>query len=147
DEFSALNGIAADADRGRLAEILATRLEYRFIGKSAGARHNSNFAGLENVARHDANLGFARGHHARTVGPNQSRLRASKLALDHVQYGNALSNADDQRDLRLDRLANGIASASRRHIDHACITTSFLLGLGNSVEHRQVEMCRAAFTG
>ena len=59
--------------------------------------------------------------HARAVRPDQARLRADERALDlhHVQHRDALGDADDQRDLGVDRLADRIRGAGRRHIDHA----------------------------
>ena len=60
DEFRALDGIAADADGGGLAETFRGRLQHRFIGKRARARHNADRALLEDVAGHDADLAFAR---------------------------------------------------------------------------------------
>ncbi len=60
DELGALHRIAADADRRGLAEAFARGLEHRFIGQRAGARHDADRAGLEDVARHDADLAFAR---------------------------------------------------------------------------------------
>src|SRR5262249_2105799 len=74
DEFGALHWVAAYADGSGLAEILATRLKHGFVGEGAGARDDANLAGLEDVAGHNADLAFARGHHARTVGADQPRL-------------------------------------------------------------------------
>ena len=47
DEIHALDRIAADAERGGLAEPFARGLEHRLIGERAGARHNADLPGLK----------------------------------------------------------------------------------------------------
>src|SRR5689334_394214 len=149
DEVGALDRIAADADRGGLAEVFARGLEDRLVGERAGARHDADRAGLEDVARHDADLAFARRHHARAVRPDQPRLRARQRALDldHVGDRDALGDAHDQRDVGLDRLADRVGGAGRRHVDHARVGAGPVARLGHRVEHRQIEMMRAALAG
>src|SRR5262249_60929945 len=122
-----------------LAEPHARGLKHRLIGERARARHDADLAGRKNVARHDADLAFARGHHARTVRPDQPRLSARQRALDlhHVEHRNALGDADDKGDFGLDRFANRIRSASRRHVDHARVAIGLLLRLRYAVEDRQ----------
>src|SRR5665213_500919 len=90
DEFGALDGIAANADRSGLAEALAAGLEYRLIGERAGARDDADLARFEDISRHDADLAFASRHHARAVRPNQPRLGACERAFhfDHVAHRN-----------------------------------------------------------
>src|SRR5262249_17452690 len=95
----------------------------------------------------DADLAFARGHHARTVRPDQPRFSARQRALDlhHVEHRNAFGDADDKGDFGLDRFANRIRSASWRHVDHARVAIGLLLSLRYGVEDRQAEMSGAAF--
>src|ERR1039458_648563 len=149
DEFGALDRAAADADRGGLPQVLAAGLEHRLVGERAGARDDSHFARLEDVARHDADLAFARRHHARAIGADQPRLRAGErtLDLDHVHHRDAFGDADDERELGLDRFANGIGGARRRHVDHAGVAAGLFACFGDGVEYRQIEMGRPAFTG
>ena len=52
--------IAADADRGGLAEALVGGLEHRLIGQRAGAADDADAALREDVAGHDADLALAR---------------------------------------------------------------------------------------
>src|SRR5262249_28648652 len=73
NEFSALHRIAADTDRGGLAEIFAAGLKYGLVCERAGARHDSHLAGLEDIARHNADLALACRHHARTIGTDETR--------------------------------------------------------------------------
>src|SRR5580700_1777695 len=149
DEVSALYGIAADADRGGLAEPFLGGLEHRLVGQGAGTRDDADLAGLENIARHDADLAFAGGHDAGAIRPDQARFRAAQRAfdLDHVAHRNAFGDAHDQRNLRRDRLGDGIGGAGRRHIDHAGVGAGLLARFGDGVEHRQIEVRRAAFAG
>src|SRR5580700_6695312 len=132
DEVSALYGIAADADRGGLAEPFLGGLEHRLVGQGAGTRDDADLAGLENIARHDADLAFAGGHDAGAIRPDQARFRAAQRAfdLDHVAHRNAFGDAHDQRNLRRDRLGAG-----------------FFPRFGDGIEHRQIEVRRAAFAG
>src|SRR5262249_44051885 len=53
---------------------------------------------------------------------------------------NALGDADDKRDFRLDGLRDGVGRPGRRHIDDARIATRSFACLRNSVEHRQPQM-------
>src|SRR5665811_1630722 len=149
DEFGALDRITADADRGGLPQVLAAGLEHRLVGQRAGTRDDAHFARLEDVARHDADLAFARRHHARAIGADQPRFRAGERALDldHVHHRDALGDADDERDLGLDRFANRIGRAGRRHINHGGVAAGLLARFGHGVEHRQIEMGGAAFAG
>ena len=144
DELGALHRIAADPDGRGLAEALVRGLEHRFIGERAGARHDADRARLEDVRRHDADLAFAGGDDARAVRADQARLRAVERALHahHVEDRDALGDADDQRDLGVDRLADRICGASRRHVDDRGVGAGRGLRLDHGVEDRQAEMCR-----
>ena len=66
------------------------------------------------------------------------------LHLDHVEHRDALGDADDQRDLGVDRLEDRIGGVGRRHVDHGGGGAGLGDGLGHGVEHRQVEMRGAA---
>ena len=61
DEVRALDGVAADADGSRLTDARVRELECRLIGEGAGARDESNVAGLADRAGRDAELGLLRG--------------------------------------------------------------------------------------
>src|SRR5215217_4128014 len=147
DELCALHRVAADADRRGLAEAFAGGLENGFIGQRAGTRHDADLARLENVARHDADLALAGRHDAGAVRADQTRFRVRErsLHLHHVEHRNALGDADDERDLGLDRLADRVRGAGWRHVDHAGVAAGFFLRLSHGIEHRQPEMRGAAF--
>ena len=146
DEFQALDRVAADPDRGRLPETLARRLKHRLVGQSARTRDDPDAAARKDVARHDADLAFARRHNARAIGADQSGLRALQRPLDprHVEDRNAFSDADDERRLGVDRLADRVRGAGRGHIDHAGVGARFLPRFDDRVEDRQPEMDRTA---
>ena len=80
DELGALDRVAADADRGGLAEALARGLEHRLIGQRARARDDADRARLEDIGRHDADLALAGGDDAGAVRPDQPRLRARRAS-------------------------------------------------------------------
>ena len=58
-----------------------------------------------------------------------------------------LGDADDQRDFRVDRLADRVSRAGRRDVDDGGLGARRLAGLGHRVEDRQADMLRAAFAG
>ena len=60
DELGALDRVAADADRGRLAEALVGGLEHRLVGQRARAADDADAALLEDVGRHDPDLALVR---------------------------------------------------------------------------------------
>ena len=81
------------------------------------------------------------------LGPIRRDLRAGERALHlhHVEHRDALGDADDQRDLRIDRLEDRVGGERRRHVDHRRVGAGLGDRLGHGVEHRQVEMRGAAF--
>ena len=147
DEFQALDRVAADPDRRRLPEAFARRLEHRFVGERARTRDDADASASEDVARHDADLAFPRGHDAGAIGADQRRLGALQRPLDpgHVKDRNALGDADDERRLGVDRLADRVRGPSRGHVDHAGVGARLLPRFGDRVEDRQPEMDRPAF--
>ena len=81
DELGALDRIAADADRGRLAEALVGGLEHRLIGQRARAADDADAALLEDVGGHDPDLALVRasarrGNWARSAATSSPTARA-----------------------------------------------------------------------
>ena len=64
------------------------------------------------------------------------------LTLHHVEHRNALGDADDQRNLGLDRLDDRVGGAGRRHIDHRSVGAGLGLALGDGGEDRQLDDAR-----
>ena len=146
DEFQALDRVAADAHRRRLAKPFARRLEDRLVGERARTRDDAHAAARKDRARHDADLAFARCHDAWAVGADEGGLRALQRALDprHVEDRNALGDAHDERGLGVDRLADRVRRARRGHVDHARVGARLLPRLGDRVEDGEAKMDRAA---
>src|SRR5438067_10370323 len=73
------------------------------------------------MSRHDADLDLLRRDDAGTVGTQQERPAAAHAvaSADHVAHGNALRDAHDQVELRVDCLIDGGRGARGRHVDHA----------------------------
>ena len=63
------------------------------------------------------------------------------LHLDHVDHRDAFGDADDQRDLGLDRLADRIGRARRRHVDHARIAAGLLACASATVSNTGRSRC------
>src|SRR4029079_3889533 len=147
DEVRAVDGIAADADAGRLAEPDGGGLRHRLVSEGARARDDADLAGLVDVAGHDADLALAGRDDPGAIGADQPRLRAIERALhlDHVEHRHAFGDADDQRHARVDRLEDGISGKGRRHINRARVDSGGRHCLFDGVEHRKAEMRRSAF--
>src|SRR6202171_3005802 len=142
DEIGALDRIAADADRGGLPEPFCSSLINRLVGQRSRAGNDSDAAFLEDVAGHDSNLALSGRHHAGAIRTDQPRFRIVQRAadLDRVGHRSAFVDADDQRDLGIDRFANRVRRARRRHINHAGIGTGLFARFRHRIGHRQIEM-------
>ena len=57
---------------------------------------------------------------------------SARLTLHHVEHRNAFGDADDQRNLGLDRFADRVGGAGRRHVNHAGIAA----GLARALRRR-----------
>src|SRR5262249_35622483 len=119
DELGSLDRIAADADRGRLAQSSVGGLLHRLVGERACAGDDADLAGLEDVARHDADLASVGREHAWAVRPDETRPGAVQCALhlDHVEHRNALGDAYDEWYLGVDGLKDRIAGEAWWNVD------------------------------
>src|SRR5262245_8080033 len=146
DEIRAVDRIAADADAGRLAKAGRRGLGHCLVSEGARARDDADLTGLMDVARHDADLAFARRDDAGAVGADQAGARAAQRALDldHVEHGPAFGDADDEGNGGVDRFEDGIGGKGRRHINHACIRVGRFGGVLDRVEDGETEMGGAA---
>src|SRR6185437_13307170 len=90
------------------------------------------------MAGHDADLDFVGRDHARTVGPEQKRVRLAHPVpgLDHVAHRNALGDADHQVQARIDRLVDRRRGKRRRHVDDADGRAGRLFRLAHRPEDR-----------
>src|SRR5262249_32536145 len=149
DELGSLDGIAADADRGRLAQSGVGGLLHRLVGERAGPGDDADLAGLEDIARHDADLAGVGGEHARAVGADETRPGAIERALhlDHVEHRNALGDAHDERYLGVDSLKDCIGGEAWWHIDRCGGGARLLLGLHDRLEDRHARKLRIGMLG
>ena len=63
---------------------------------------------------------------------------------DHVERRNAFRDADDERQLGVDRFENRVRRKRRRHENHRRIRARFAHRVRDRIEYRHAEMLRAA---
>lgn len=83
------------------------------------------------VGSHKTRLGltFQRIHDLGVNSSQGSQDKMRKTHSDFVRLGNALGNANNQANLILDRLDDGVGGIRRRHVQHGCVW----LGLANGL--------------
>ena len=150
----AVDGIAADSDTGRLADVFDRELVNRLVGQSAGARNNADVAFLMNVTGGDADAAAAGGvgsftgcDHARTVRSEEAGLATFHGALhaNHVFDRDAFGDGDCEIDFGVDAFENGIGGKRRRHKDGGNRGTGCSGGFGYGVEDGNLHV--AVFEG
>src|SRR5690606_23605851 len=146
NEVRTVDGIATDADAGRLAKPDVRGLEHRLIGQGSRPRHNPDRPRLVDVTGHDADLALFGSDDAGTVGSDEAGARALQRPLhpDHVQNRNAFCYADDKRDLRCNRLENRIGGERRWHIYDTGVGLCRGPCLSDGIEDRQAQMFGSA---
>lgn len=149
DEVGTVERITANADNGRLTEVILRGLVDGLVREGTGARDDTNLSLLMNVTRHDTNLAFAGLDNTGAVRTDESSLalRAhDSLDLDHVEGRDTLSDADDEVHLGFDGLKNGVGSKRRRNINDGGLSISHFLALGEGSEDGETEMLGAALS-
>ena len=120
----AVDGIAANADAGGLADAAAGELPDCFVSQSAAAGDDADVAFFVNVTGSNADaaaavgiFAFAGSDDSGTVRPDQPGLLALHGALDfhHVVDGNAFGDADHQIQSGIDGFQNGVGRKRRRN--------------------------------
>src|SRR5579859_1743571 len=149
DMFEAVDGIAADADAGRLAQPEFHELPHRFIGQRSRAGNHPDAPLLVDVARHDADLDLVGGDDAGAVGTDeQCFLPLHAFAgRDHVAHRNPLGDADDEIESGVDRFIDRARGEGRRHVDHRNGRAGALLGLFHAAENRDALEVLAGLVG
>ncbi len=144
------DGVASDADTGRLADVEIRQLADGFVGKCAGARDHAHVAREVNVPGHDADLALAGSDDAGAVGSDQAR-RGVRLqifpGLDHVVDGDAFGDADDQGESGVGSFHDGVGGEGRRHEDDGGVRAGGFDAFGDGVEYRTIEVLLATFAG
>src|SRR5439155_16546385 len=105
NEGSADDRVAADADAGGLAEAVRRELVDDLVGQRAASRYQTNLPGRADVPGNDPHLAAARRDEAGAVGADEPRaaLLEERDHLRHVEDGNALRDAHDERNAALRR--------------------------------------------
>src|SRR5579859_5080985 len=148
-ERGADDGIATNADAGRLADAETGQLIDGFVGERATAADDADIALLVDAARHDSDFAFAGGDDARAIGADEARLVEvhGGSSANHVDNGNAFGNANDERNFGIGSFEDSIGSVRRRHKDHGCVGGSSLHRFADRVKDWAFEMLRATFSG
>src|SRR5579862_1351240 len=120
-----------------------------FVGQRAAATDHADVALLVNLAWHDAHFAFAGRDDARAIGADQSGSAAAQRGGDahHVQRGNALGDADDQRKLGVERFEDGVGGVGRRNENDRGIRVCLARGFGYGVEDRDLDMESPSLAG
>ena len=151
------DGVAADADAGRLAKAVAGELPHRLIGERAASADDADVARLVDVAGGDADAAAAVGILACAGGDDAGAVRADEpgcrsfdrgLDFNHVAHGDALGDGDDQLEPGIDCLEDGVGGERRRNKNRGGGGAGFAGGLGDAVEDRDgVLKFLAGFSG
>ncbi len=113
----AVNGVAANARAGGLAQAAGRQLGHRLVGQGAAAGHHADVPFAVQLAGDDADAAaavrigaIARGGDAGAIRPEQFRGRILEDAFDlhHVAHRDAFGDADDQLDARRGGFENGV---------------------------------------
>lgn len=89
------------------------------VGEGSGTRNNTDLAVREDLSGHDTELAGL-GENSGAVASNHARLalRAKGVVdLELVTLGDTLSDSDNEGDLVLDSLKDGIGGARRGNVD------------------------------
>src|SRR5687767_2236455 len=148
DEVRPDDGIAANANARRLAELPACELAHGFIGQSAAARDNADVSFKMNMPGHDPDLAPARRDDARAVGPDQSRLLPFKKGCraDHVEGRHTLGNTNDQIDAGIRGFHDRVSSERWWNKDDGRVGAGLAAGFVDAVEDIDAFMFDAALT-
>ncbi len=136
DEVHILDGVPADADGGRLTDARVRKLERRLIGEGAGARDEADVTGLADAGRRDAEFRLQRGEETGAVRADETGLPALHIAahFDHIENGDMLGNADDERQFRIDGFHDRVCGKTRGDIDDGGVRARRLHGVDDGVE-------------
>lgn len=143
------DGVAADADAGRLPHARLSHLVDCLVGERAGAGNDADLTFFVDEAGHDAALRFARRDDARAVGADQVGVVPLQVSFypDHVLHRNAFRDADDHLDAGFGGLHDGVGGESRRHKDHRSVGAGLADGVRYRVEYRKPQVLLATFSG
>jgi hypothetical protein len=146
NEVGAVERITTDSNDGRLTELMVRGLVDSLVSEGAGAGYNSDLAFLVDVTRHDSDFALARLNDSGAVRSDKTGLVLGLhdgLDLDHVEGGDALSDADNEIHFGLDGLQDGVGSEGRGHVDDGSLGASGGFGLGDGAVDGKSEVSGA----
>lgn len=140
-------GVASDSDGEGLAKTSEGGLVHGLVCEGSGTRNDTDLALGEDVAGHDAELaGLA--HNTGAVTANHARLGLGSegiVDLELVALWDTLGDGDDEGDLRLDGLENGIGGTCGGNVDYCCEGVLCLLCLADGTEDGETKVGLASF--
>ena len=97
---------------------------------------------------HNADLAVARGDDTRAIRPDQPRIArlGIVISLNHIRFGNAFGNTDNQLEASIGRFHDRIRGKRRRHENDGDICTRRLDPFGDGVEDRHTLKVLTALT-
>ena len=146
----AFDGIAADPDRGGLAEALPRSLEHRLIGEGARSarrcppsRRQRMFPGMMPILQAPAVITPGQ------LGPISIDLEPLRARFTRTMSATGMPSVMHtmRRNFRIDCFRDGVRGAGRRHVDDARVAAGLGARLRDGVEHRETQMGRAALAG
>src|SRR5438876_9700612 len=148
DEVCPNDRITTNSDAGRLPDLAPRKLPHRLIGQSPAAGNHSHVAFLVNAAWHNPYLALTRRDNPRAVRANlpASRPGEGRGHAHHVERGNSLRDAHNQRNVGRGRLHDRIRRKSRRDKDHRGIRPFRVYSLACRVENRNPFVPRSSLS-
>src|SRR5262249_21140050 len=149
DEIRSNDWITPDSDRGGLPNTTGSELIYGFISQGPGSRNNPNRPLFVNARWHDSDLAMPWRNDPRAVRANQPRspLLQKFPGAHHIESRNTFRDADDQLNLCVRRLHDGIGRERWRHKNHAGVSRGFIHSLLHRVEDGPPLMASSTFAG
>lgn len=150
NEVGTGEGVTTNTNNEGLTKAGLGSLVDGFVGKSSGARDNTNAAALVDESRHDTNLALAGSNDTGAVGADHTRLA---LGLEHicdahhVVLGNSLSDSHNQRNLGGDSLLDTRGSDRWGNEDGSSGSLGFLHSICHILEDGQSEVLSAGLLG
>src|SRR6266850_1394661 len=147
EECRADDGIAADADARGLADAELRQLVDSFVSERAAAADDADISLLVDAARHDADFAFAGRNDAGAVRADEARFLEVDDGGDahHVDGGDALGDANDQREFGVSGFQNGVGGVGWGNENYGSVCSRGFRGVGDGVEDRALKVLGATF--
>jgi hypothetical protein len=149
DEACADDGITTDPDTGCLSQAGFGQSMNDLIGEGAALRYHADVTGGGDIAGHDADFRLSWDEQTGAVGADQAAVAALNIFVDlhHLQYGDVLCRAYDQRNIGVHGFENGIRRRRSRDEDQAGVSPGSFYCCPDGVEDGFSFYPLAAFAG